>query len=326
MNILRFFKATPTPLIGIDIGFSAIKLLSLSKVTTGYKIESYQIEPLPLNSVVEKNIKSVTEVSKSIYQALMKAKTEIRCVACAVPGASVVTRIIQTDASYNDEQINEQINVEAHQYLPIPLEEVYYDFTILGPLKNHSTLKEVYLAAARQESVDSRVAAMTEAGLKTTIVDIESLAVERAFSLIAKQLPFLGKTPIVALIDIGEMITTTHVFKKGRSIYSRDQVFGENKGTESETVVKQIIHALQLFRSSSEEEQIDCIVLAGGGSLLKGLLSLTQEKTGIQTLIINPFLNMAISEKVEKTSLFSNSTRMLTCLGLALRTFDGQTD
>ena len=50
------FKKKSAPIIGVDISATAIKLLELSRRGDKYRVESYAVEPLPANSVVDKNI------------------------------------------------------------------------------------------------------------------------------------------------------------------------------------------------------------------------------------------------------------------------------
>jgi len=67
------FKKKSKPLLGIDITATAIKLLELSKSGSKYRIERYSVEPLPANSVVEKNIADADAVGAAIGKAVKKS-------------------------------------------------------------------------------------------------------------------------------------------------------------------------------------------------------------------------------------------------------------
>ena len=43
-------------MLGLDISSTSVKLLELSKTGNSYRVESYGVEPLPANAVVEKNM------------------------------------------------------------------------------------------------------------------------------------------------------------------------------------------------------------------------------------------------------------------------------
>ncbi len=355
-----FLKPKTTPLVGVDISSSSVKILELSRVNGRYVVENYGIEFLPLQSVVERNLKDVNKVGETIRKLVKRIGCKRPFAAVAVAGSSVLTRIIQLSTDLTEAEMADQIEAEADRYIPYPLEEVYYDFEVLGAIPKHPEFVNVLLAVTRIETLDMRVAAIAHAGLQATVVDVDGLAMERAFRLIAEHLPTKEVGSNVAVFDLGSANSTLYVFKDRHSIYSRDQAFGSKHLTDEiqrryglsaeeagaaqkygglpedyttevltlfkETVVQQIGRALQVFFSSSEEAEINYIVLAGGVAMLPGLDSLIQEKLNIKTLIANPFLDMEIAERVNKNNLMEEaSTLMVTC-GLALRTFDNEQD
>ena len=59
MAFAQLFGTKAQNMLGVDISSSAVKLLELSKSGDKYKVEAYTVEPLPPNSVVEKNIADV---------------------------------------------------------------------------------------------------------------------------------------------------------------------------------------------------------------------------------------------------------------------------
>ncbi len=356
--LLDFFKISSTPLIGIDISSSSVKVLQLSQVNGKYCVDAYGADLLPPQSVVEKNIKATDKVGAVLRQIIKKIGISRKFAAMAVAGSSVITRTIQINKEFSDAEIIEQIEIEADRYIPYPLEEVYYDFEIIGPSVKNADLMDVLLAAARIETVDMRIAVAEEAGLKATIIDVETLAMEKSFSLVAEHLPTKGVGSVVAVIDIGATATTLYVFKDLRIIYSRDQAFGGKHLTDEiqrryglsveeaaaaqkygglpedyitevlepfkETIIQQVSRAIQVFFSSSEETEIHFIVLAGGIAALPGLEALVQGKMAIKTLIGNPFADMQVSEKVNKNLLMEEAPALMMTCGLALRTFDNE--
>ena len=88
------FKKKSNPLVGIDISATAIKLLELSKSGDRYRVESYAVEPVPANSVVDKNITDMDAVGEAIGKAVKRSGTKLKTAAAAVAGSSVITKII----------------------------------------------------------------------------------------------------------------------------------------------------------------------------------------------------------------------------------------
>ena len=159
MPIAQLFKRTRPPLVGLDISSSAVKLLELSKSGSRYRVESYAVEPLPPNSVVEKNITDVEAVGEAIRRAVKRSGTRTRHAAVAIAGSSVISKIIPMPAGMSDDDMESQIEFEADQYVPYPLEEVNLDFEVLGPSEKNPDTVDVLLAACRSENVDMRNAA-----------------------------------------------------------------------------------------------------------------------------------------------------------------------
>src|SRR5690606_32817354 len=105
------------------------------------------------------------------------------------------------------------------------------DFQVIGPSESTPGQVDVLLAACRQENVESRQQVIEEAGLKAKVVDVEVFALERAFRLLADQMDTL-EDQVVAIADIGATMLTLSVLVDGRSVYTREQLFGGRQVTE----------------------------------------------------------------------------------------------
>ncbi len=86
------FKKKQKKLLGIDISSTSVKLMELSRVGEGYRVEAYAVEPLPDNAVVEKNINDETSVGEAIEKLKSKSRTKLTDAAVAVAGSSVITK------------------------------------------------------------------------------------------------------------------------------------------------------------------------------------------------------------------------------------------
>lgn len=355
MGIFNFLDKQSKSVLGVDITSSTVKVLELSKSGRRYKVESYLVKPLAPNTVVEKNISNVNALAETIRKVVSQAKVKARDAAVAVAGSAVITKVIEMPADLSEEAMESQLAVEADQYIPYPLDEVALDFEIIGLSENNPDQVDVLLAACRRENVDLRAEALSLAGLNPKIVDVEVFAVERAFKLIAEQLEDMGEQ-VVAIADIGATMLTLSVLVDGKTLYTREQLFGGKQVTEEiqrryglsveeagqakkqgglpedyeseilepfrEALIQQISRSLQFFFSSSKYNYIDQLVLAGGVAAMEGLRDEVQEKLGLPTLVANPFASMAVSSKVNAVALAMDAPAMLIATGLALRSFD----
>ncbi len=349
-----FLSRKKPPLIGLDISSTSVKVMELSKTGSSYRIEGIAVEPLPANAVVEKNIAEVEAVGESVKRALHKSKIKTKDVAIAVAGSSVITKKITMPISLSEDEMEGQIQLEADQYIPYPLEEVNLDFQILGQTENNPETVDVLLAACRRENVDDRVAAVELAGLTPKIVDIEAYTIESVFSSMASQMPDEGMDKIIAIVDIGATMTSLSVISNHKLIYTREQNFGGKQLTEEimrryglsydeaglakrqgglpdnyepevlnpfkETTAQQVSRFLQFFYSAGGDNgAIDHLILGGGTACLPSLAELTESHIGVPTTIANPFMDMSSSNKVNKANLESDAPSFLIAAGLAIR-------
>jgi len=356
VQLADLFAHKKPPLIGLDISSTSVKLLELSAQGDGYRVEAYAAEPLPPNSVVEKNITDVEAVGDAIRRVVKRSGTRTKFAAVAVAGSSVITKVITMPASLSEEEMESQIELEADQYIPYSLEEVNLDFEILGASEDNPDTVDVLLAASRSENVDSRVAAVELGGLTAKVVDIEAYTLENAFGLISSQIPGGTDDKTVAVIDVGATMTTLSVLHDGKIIYTRDQVFGGKQLTEEiqrryglsyeeagmakrqgglpdnyvpevldpfkDAMAQQVSRSLQFFFSSSQHNSVSHIVLAGGSASIPGVDELIEERVGTGTSIANPFTNMSLANKVKAQALSNDAPALMIACGLALRSFD----
>ncbi len=351
---MGLFSKKHPHVLGVDVSSTSVKLLELSGGLDRLRVESYAVEPLPPNAVVEKNITEVEAVGEAIRRAVRRSGTKNKLSALAVAGSAVITKMITMPSALSDEELASQIELEADQYIPYALEEVNLDFEVLGATENDPDKVDVLLAASRQENVELRVAAASEAGLACKIVDVEAFALENAFGLLAKTLPTGGMGETIALVDIGATMTTLSVLTDLRIVYAREQVFGGKQLTEEiqrrygltyeeaglakrqgglpdnyvpevlepfkESMAQQVNRSLQFFYSSSQVGQVDRIVLAGGCASIEGADSVIAEKTGVEVVIANPFANMPMSNRINPQVLANDAPSLMIACGLAMRT------
>ena len=233
-------RKKPT-LLGIDISSTSVKLVELSKTDSGYRVESLAVEPLPINAVTEKNIEDVEAVGETLSKALKKSGTKCKLAALAVPGSSVITKVITMPANLSDSEMETQIELEADQYIPYPLEEINLDFQVLGETRGNPDTVDVLLAASRSENVETRTAIAEIAGLTTKIIDVEAYTIEKATQLLTPHIKHQQTTEdgedetspfVIAVLDVGATMTSLNVIENNELIYTREQAFGGKQLTE----------------------------------------------------------------------------------------------
>ena len=352
--MLRLYRKPNKGLMGVDISSTSVKVLELSVKSGRYWVESYALVPLSEGSVVEKNILNPEAVGDSLERAINLANTQTVNAALAIPTSMVITKIIEMDADMTSDEREVQIRMDAEQYIPFPLDEASLDFEVLPDRLSNPNRVNVLLVATRIENVEARSEVLELAGLAPKIADVESFALENAFKVFADTLPMGVKT--VGILDIGHSMTTLSVMQNNKVIYTREQVFGGKQLTQEiqnryglsfeeagrakktralpddydievlepflEAVVQQAARSLQFFFSSSQFNEIDHILLAGGNANIPGLAKLLQQKLGYRVTIANPFLQMGFSPQIDIKKIENDASSLLVACGLALRSFD----
>jgi type IV pilus assembly protein PilM len=353
----RFTRSGLPAIIGIDISASAIKMVELSKTDKGQlQLDRYTVEALPRDAVVDGNVSNLEAVIATMRRARLHLGSKAQRAALALPAAAVITKKIIAPAGLDETDLELQVEAEANQYIPFPLEEVNLDFQELGAVAGSPGEVEVLIAAARKEKVEDRVAAAEGGDFIAEVMDVESYAMLAATQLLLPTLPRSDDSQTVAIVDIGATKTHLHVLHDGQSVYVREQSFGGDLLTQEiqgryglsaeeaeigkrhgtlpenypdeilrpfiETLVLEITRALQFFFSSTHFSRIDCLLLAGGCSQIPGLAEATTEQAQVAVQIANPFAGMALGPAVKTRQLNADAPSLLVACGLAMRRFE----
>jgi type IV pilus assembly protein PilM len=248
-----------------------------------------------------------------------------------------------------------QVEAEANQYIPFPLDEVSLDFCIVGPSSNSTGDIEVLIAASRREKVQDIQGLAEAAGLKPVIVDVESYASRLATGRLIEGLPNQGRDSIVALFEVGALTTSMQVIRNDEILYDRDQAFGgaqltqlivrqygfsleeaESKKRSGElpddyestvlrpfldSMVQEVGRALQFFFTSTPHNRVDYVMLAGGSAALPGLTAAVTQHTTFACSVVNPFEGMEMGSSIRLKKMAREAPSYLTSCGLALRRF-----
>jgi len=354
---LSIFNPKAKPLIGLDISSSAVKMVELSgNAKDGYRVERYTVEVLPKDVIADGNIVNLEAAAESVKRAWKRMGTSTRHVAMALPAAAVITKKIIVPAGQREEELEVLVESEANQYIPFALEEVNLDFQVIGPAPSSPDEVEVLIAASRKEKVEDRVAVAEAAGLKAMVMDVESYALLASFELIERQLPDQGRNQIVAIVDVGANVTNLTVMRNGQQVYAREQAFGgglltqdivrqygmsfeeaeaakrsgglpENYEAEllrpfMESLALEVSRALQFFFTSTQYNQVNHLILAGGCAVIPGLDEVVAARTQVNTLVANPFAGMSVSDRVRPKNLVADASSLMVACGLALRRFE----
>src|SRR5690606_36452817 len=144
-------------------------------------------------AINEKAIVDAEAVGEAVRRAVKRSGTKTREAAIAISGDAAITKSIQMPKNLSEADLEGQVELQADQYIPFPMEEVSFDFEIVGESERDPDMMDVLLVATRTENVEQRQAAVEAAGLEPRVVDVEAFAVENACLLLTHQMPDGGE-------------------------------------------------------------------------------------------------------------------------------------
>ena len=344
-------KGNSNALIGIDFGSNSIKALAISKGQGTFQIDAVAEMPIEKGLIVDNHFEDITKLTQVIKQIQKNFPASYKNVAIAVTGADVITKVISISAGLSDIDLEVQVEFEAENSIPFPLDEIFLDFEIIGPNTNNSELDDVLLSAARKETVLSQVDCVEAAGLTTKVVDVASHALARACELVFMDEDY---DKGIAVLDIGASEMMLNILHHGQVIFSRSkshggavctQMMAEHYGlkfNEAEKIklerhkwpvdcdvdvvasfinmtVNHLRFDLRMFTNAPNNIKIEKLILTGGGQLLPGLLSQLSEELDLDVEVADPFLGFEYKNESDKSLLREVGVKYMIALGLALR-------
>ncbi len=198
-----------TSTMGLDIGQHSIRVAELTKSQQHASIKSVGEAEIPKKLIDKNQITDIDSFVAVIRTAVANAKPnpiKAKSVVAALPEAFIYTRVIQLP-NLPPAEFKKAIPFEASQFLPVPIEEVYYDYTTLG-VREDTGQTDLAIFAAPKTLVDGLIEAVHKSGLELFALETKPTAITRAF------LP-LGVDSAVMIVEIGSETTRMTVADHG---------------------------------------------------------------------------------------------------------------
>lgn len=310
---------------GLDIGYETIKLVSVSQKKGQISLIGAIEVPLTERILERDHFKNKEKTATLIRDACKKAKPlpiSTRKIVSALPETFVFSKTIQMP-KMSQEDYAKSIPMEAAQYLPIPVTDVYLDFQVMI-VHPDEPLVDILLVAAPKKLVDEYVEVTKLAGLELSALETKPIAVGRA---VAASAPLKG----ACVIEIGTEITRLSIWDNNNLRLSTSVPLGKNQiegslgheynksATISNSVAtsallsplpQEITNSIKYHNNRDyHPSPIQNIYLCGSGAKISGIAEYIQKATNISTQIIQP--NIREKDKI--------GTEFITAFGLALR-------
>lgn len=201
-----------TEAFGLDISDLSLKIAKLRKSGSNFNLAVFGGKEIEAGIIKEGEIKEEKKLSETLQVAIKSwgGRNLGKYVVVSLPEEKAFLQVIQLPRM-SEEDLSSAVVFEAENYIPLPIDQVYLDYEIIAPLRNHLDHWDVLLAALPREIVDPYVSCLKSAGLTPLALEIESLAIARALVKGG-----ISPQPLL-LIDLGATRTSFIVFA-GHSI------------------------------------------------------------------------------------------------------------
>jgi len=330
LDFLSTFK--DDSILGLDIGYETLKLVELKKKKGGiFLVGSIEV-PLTERILEKDSFKNKAQTASLIKNACRKAlpsAIKAKKIVSALPETFVFSKTIQMP-KMTESEYEKAIPIEAAQFLPIPIEEVYIDHQILIAHPEEA-LADILIVASPRKLVDDYVEMTALAGFELAALETKPIAVGRA---IKSSIPLDGSLIVeigteisrISIWDNNSIRLTTTVATGKNQIMENLRAIGhteekadkiaiqENEFPElSQTLLNisdEILNAIKYHQNRDyKPKPVKKVLLCGSGAEIGGIDAYISNETKIAAEIVKPNLK-------GKASL---GTEFITAFGLALR-------
>lgn len=349
---MKLFSRKSSSSVGLDIGSSMIKIVELDHSKEMPILKKFAVTKLPPEAIVEGEIMDRSLVIEGIQEAMTMAGIDSADVVTAVSGRAVIVKKVVMD-QMNPDDAKEAIFWEAEQHVPFDIDDVCLDFQVLKEDVGANQM-EILLVAAKKDMVNQHADLIRDAGFNPIIVDVDSFAVQNAYEATLTE----EWTRVTALVNIGSDVTNINIVHNNIPLFTRDlsvgstmfietlqkelgvsfeeaeQVVSGQKELEDDERARKIIasaceelsmgieRSISFLKTAGDAEQLDEVVLSGGGARIPWIVETLSERHGIE-FKINESLSaveqdeMLLAESAEE--LEKVAPLLTVSLGLAMR-------
>lgn len=336
--------------IGIDIGSNSVKAVELVKKGDKVFLKSYAISPSTTGEINSKSSVDTEVIAEIIKKTWDSLKTKNRNIALAIDQSSVFTRVLEMP-QMSDVELASSINWEAESYIPLPVNQVRFEWQIMRRYENQTGQKrmDVLLIAVPRTLIDTYYKLVSLSNLDLKILEPESISIMRTLSL------FKLNETLNVIVNFGESKTDIIVNSFGSISFVRSLPSGGKALTRAisknleipeeqaenykvaygfdqtkingavyatlmpifQSVIDEIRRAIAFQQNKDATRKISTIVLCGGGSNLPDMNIVLSTALNLEVFAADPFSVITPSDKNVKISSAVNQ-RFLVAVGLAM--------
>jgi len=349
--------AAPPRLITLNIGSQTIGLAEFRIIHGRLVLVNYRFHDTPLDPETGQRRDAhaaLHETAVALREMMSEMHIHRASVNYAVPAQSVFARFVKLPG-LEAEKIDKIISFEAQQNVPFPLDQVVWDYQVVGGGMGEQI--QVVIVAIKRDLLDEINNVVEETGLRTSIVGVASMALYNAFCY-----NYTDLNGCSLLVDIGARTTNVLFIEPGR-IFSRSVPLGgstitagiarefdesfaaaearrkrdgfvalggaaepadPNVGRVSKIVRStmtrlhaELMRSISHYRAQQQGNSPSRIFLCGGGAGIPNMCEFFHEKFELPIEFFNPLQKVSVSESAPVAAHSAHLFGEL--VGLALR-------
>ncbi len=314
------------PIFGLDIGHNTIKVMQLElRAGEKPKVLGYGMGKFPAVSILNGVVANYDAISKAMYELFkthLVGSIYTHRVACSLPTSHTFSRLMKIPVM-DDEDIKEAIRVEAEQYIPMPIDNLYIDHEIS---QRDETGIEILVVATPKSIVDSYIKLFQALELEPIALEPSMNATSRVFAIadashtepsilidfgaVAIDLAVFDKTMIVnstlpggselmtkligQKFEVGEDEAYQIKSKYGIGVSEKQHQVEEAIQPMLNILVKEVRKIMRYYneRVGKSNREIAHIVTSGGGATMPGLNQFLSKQLGLPAKTLDPWQNL----------------------------------
>ncbi|MBN1374053.1 type IV pilus assembly protein PilM [Candidatus Dojkabacteria bacterium] len=333
---------------GIDFGNHSVKAVYLKNFASKTpELAGIGNIKTPFGVLNSENDVHKDRLASVVRQMINDAGIRVKQVVAAVPESVVSTRV-STYKGVKESELAQAVYWDAKQSLPVPIEEMQVDHTVLGEKKETQEFL-VLRVAATKKIIQTYIDVLERAGLEPIAIETEGVA-------IARMIKHTTGIPEAIVLDFGSQTTDMSIVKQGNLVFSQSISTGSDSLTRSimndfsleypqaeeykikygleasqlegkifnslEPIVKiivgEVVRGIEFYKSQTGFSSPKDVYLVGDGALLPGLALYLTDQLGLNISLADPWQNFKIRGEYEKI-LENSRSAYAVAVGLALK-------
>jgi type IV pilus assembly protein PilM len=338
--------------VGLDIGFSAIKLAVLAHNQKPAKLVSLGHIQSPQPGMISEADLDLEAVATAIKNLAGEVKIPTRDVIVSIPESKIFTRVIYDLPYLSNEELAQAIRYAAEEFVPMPIQEVNINYQIIfrSPKKGPDARTVVFVVATPKVIVDKYLRVLQMADLRPAAVETELIAINRAlvgsnpyspttliiqmgasntdFAIISEGLILLTRSISTGGIALTRTIAQNFNFEmvqaeEYKKVYGllEDQLEGKLYAALRpivDVIAQESRRVIQAHEAQNPQRPVKRVVLTGGGAQLPGLVKYFATALELETQEADPWSSVTIDAGL-KAKLANDGPAYSVAVGLALR-------